>query len=168
MADQPLTTELIPDCNIPDRNIPNPSQQNAGVQNAIGHAIGQNSSEQKRSVKDPSGQFRSAGWILVLVFVGLWIGIAGVWRKSEPQPIVKADYTVDVNQASEMDLLNLPEVGPSLAERILAYRREHGDFHGLADLGKVPGVGPQTLKQLAPFLIFTTRSDPNDPVGLDE
>jgi competence ComEA-like helix-hairpin-helix protein len=103
---------------------------------------------------------RARGWILILVIVGLWIGAGQLWRRGERQrPIAEAAYTVDINQANEMDLLNLPEVGPSLARKILSYREQHGDFHALSELGEVPGVGPQTLKQLAPFLTFTTQSN---------
>jgi len=103
---------------------------------------------------------RASGWILTLVIVGLWIGAGQLWRRSEPKrPIAEAEYTVDINQASERDLLNLPEVGPSLARKILSYREQHGDFQSLSDFGQVSGVGPQTLKQLAPFLSFTTRPD---------
>ena len=103
---------------------------------------------------------RGRGWILILVFVGVWIGAGQLWRRGEQQrPIAEAAYMVDVNQANELDLLNLPEVGPSLARKILSYRSQHGDFHSLSDLGEVPGVGPQTLKQLAPFLSFATRYD---------
>ncbi len=115
----------------------------------------------------PGATVRAGGWILTLVLVGLWIGAGQLWRRSEPHlPIGQADYTVDINQASESDLLNLPEVGPSLAKKILVYRDQHGDFHSLSDLGEVPGVGPQTLKQLGPFLSFTTRLD-NSIAGAD-
>ncbi len=106
------------------------------------------------------GVVRGRGWILILVIVGFWIGAGQLWRSGKPQhPITKAMYTVDINQASEFDLLNLPEIGPSLASKILTYRAQHGDFHSLSDFAEVPGVGPQTLKQLAPFLIFTTQSN---------
>jgi hypothetical protein len=103
---------------------------------------------------------RGRGWILVLVIVGLWVGAGQFCQRGEPRrPITEATYTVDINKASELDLLNLPEIGPSLARKILSHRAQHGDFHSLADLGNVPGVGPQTLKQLAPYLRFSTSSD---------
>ena len=121
--------------------------------------LNQNSQDELRSTGQGAA-LRAGGWILTVVLVGLWIVAGQLWRRSEPKrPIAEAEYTVDINQASEQDLLNLPEVGPSLARKILSYREQHGDFYSLSDFGEVPGVGPQTLKQLAPFLIFTTRSD---------
>jgi competence ComEA-like helix-hairpin-helix protein len=103
---------------------------------------------------------QACGWILILAIVGLWVVAGQFWRANKTQSaIVEAEYTVDINQASELDLLNLPEIGPSLARKILLYREQHGDFASLSDFGDVPGVGPQTLKQLAPFLRFTNRSE---------
>jgi competence ComEA-like helix-hairpin-helix protein len=103
---------------------------------------------------------RAGGWILTLAIVGLWISGGQLWRRAVPkQPIVQAEYAVDINRATERDLLNLPEVGPSLARNILSYREQHGDFHSLSEFGEVPGVGPQTLKQLAPYLYFVNQPD---------
>ena len=105
---------------------------------------------------DIRADVRAGGWILALVIVGIWIAVGQLWRRGEPQrPITAAEYWVDINRANERDLLNLPEVGPTLAGNILSHRQQHGDFRSLSDVGDVPGVGPQTLKQLAPFLTFT-------------
>jgi hypothetical protein len=102
---------------------------------------------------------QSGGWILILAIVGMWIGGARLLRRGVPQlQVPAAVYTVDINRAGEMDLVNLPEVGPGLARRILDYRARHGDFRRLADFAEVPGVGSQTLKLLAPFLIFPDQS----------
>jgi competence ComEA-like helix-hairpin-helix protein len=112
---------------------------------------------------------QAGGWILTLAIVGLWIGASQFWRRTDPQPsIVEAEYKVDINRARERDLLNLPEVGPALAKSILAYRAQHGDFRSLSDFGKVPGVGPQTLKQLAPFLYFAHQPDVATPEAPEE
>ena len=121
--------------------------------------------DQHSTTAPPAGEaqgavVRAGGWILTLAIVGLWIGAGQLWRRAVPkQAIVQAEYAVDINHATERDLLNLPEVGPSLARNILSYREQHGEFHSLSEFGEVPGVGPQTLKQLAPFLYFTSQPD---------
>ncbi len=117
----------------------------------------------------PVASMRAGGWILTLALVGLWIGAGQIWRRSEPKmPIGEVEYRVDINHATERDLLNLPEVGPSLARNILLYRQQHGDFYSLSDFGEVPGVGPQTLKQLEAFLSFkTSETSINDVVAED-
>lgn len=67
---------------------------------------------------------------------------------------------LDLNAASREDLEALPGVGPVLAGRILAYRQARGPFRQLDDLLRVPGIGPQKLKQLRPFLTLEERDSP--------
>ena len=55
---------------------------------------------------------------------------------------------VDLNVATAEDLERLPEVGPSLAQRILEYRRTMGKFTRTDELLKVPGIGPKTYEAL--------------------
>jgi len=61
-------------------------------------------------------------------------------------------YRIDLNQAKRAELLQLPGVGSSLADRIEAYRRVNGDFRSVEDLRKVPGIGPVTLDKLRPWV----------------
>ncbi len=56
---------------------------------------------------------------------------------------------IDINGASIEDLDTLPGIGPALAERIIAYRDEHGPFGSVEELQNVSGIGPQTVAGLA-------------------
>ncbi len=56
---------------------------------------------------------------------------------------------VDLNRADLAALDSLPGVGPVLAQRILDWRREHGRFTSVDELGEVSGIGEQLLRQLA-------------------
>ncbi|AMD88176.1 competence protein ComEA [Actinomyces radicidentis] len=55
---------------------------------------------------------------------------------------------VDVNTADATALEDLPGIGPALAERIVAYREEHGPFGSVDDLTDVPGIGAAKLEAL--------------------
>ncbi len=55
---------------------------------------------------------------------------------------------VDVNTADATALEDLPGIGPALAERIVAYREEHGPFGSVDDLTDVPGIGDAKLEAL--------------------
>lgn len=55
---------------------------------------------------------------------------------------------VDLNRAEADELERLPRVGPTLARRIVAERRTRGPFRSLADLGRVPGIGPRLIGAL--------------------
>ena len=59
-----------------------------------------------------------------------------------------AARTVDVNTASASDLARLPEIGPALAQRIVAYRARHGHFREPRELLQVNGIGPRTLEAI--------------------
>ena len=59
---------------------------------------------------------------------------------------------IDPNRARVPELMLLPGLGPSRAEAIVLYRVRNGPFDRLEDLGRVPGIGPDTIERLAPFL----------------
>lgn len=55
---------------------------------------------------------------------------------------------LNINRAAVADFDTLPRIGPTLAERIVAYRDEHGPFASIDALGNVPGIGDATLAGL--------------------
>jgi competence protein ComEA len=44
-------------------------------------------------------------------------------------------------------------VGPTLAQRLVAERQEHGTFRDVDDLRRVAGIGPRTLERIKPYLL---------------
>ncbi len=60
--------------------------------------------------------------------------------------------TLDVNTAGADQLVSLPGVGPSLAQRIVDYRQQYGPFQTADDLQNVPGIGPSKFDKLQPFV----------------
>ena len=59
-----------------------------------------------------------------------------------PQP------PVSLNTATAEQLDTLDGVGPATASKILEYRRQHGGFRSIDDLGEIPGIGPKRLATL--------------------
>jgi len=55
---------------------------------------------------------------------------------------------LDLNTATAEELEKLDGVGPVLAERIIAYREEHGPFAAPEELLEVKGIGEETLEGL--------------------
>ena len=52
------------------------------------------------------------------------------------------------HQADAEKLMTLPGIGPSMADHIIAYRREHGAFTRIDELQKVKGIGPAKFQKL--------------------
>ena len=60
--------------------------------------------------------------------------------------------TLNVNTASETELVALPGVGPGLARRIIEYRAANGPFQSVDDLQNVSGIGPSKFERMAPYI----------------
>lgn len=67
---------------------------------------------------------------------------------ASPAPEPGAGGLVNLNTATVAQLQTLPGVGPVLAERIVAYREQHGGFKTVADLRKVTGIGDIRYNEL--------------------
>ena len=59
---------------------------------------------------------------------------------------------VDVNTADVAALERLPEIGPSLARRIVEYRNAHGSFSSPEALTQVPGIGSKTYEAFKDYV----------------
>jgi competence protein ComEA len=60
---------------------------------------------------------------------------------------------IDIDKADVSEITRLPRVGPALAQRIVAWRNEHGPFGSLARLDSVPGIGAKLLDAIRPFVL---------------
>lgn len=99
----------------------------------------------------------SAFVLLFLLIVGLTFAGSIALRTTRPPLPSSPRYLVNINRASEADLVVLPEIGPQLAKQIIEFRHEHGPIQQLADLSNVPGIGAVTLEQIAPYLTVGER-----------
>jgi competence protein ComEA len=100
------------------------------------------------------------GLALVLLTARSFNGLRASVHPSEPIRVDGVAYQVDLNQAERAELLQLPAVGESLAQRILDYRREHGGFQRVEDLRRVKGIGQLTLERLRPWVCVTESNEP--------
>jgi competence ComEA-like helix-hairpin-helix protein len=63
-------------------------------------------------------------------------------------------FVVDINTADLAELGELPQVGPTLALRLIEHREQNGPFRSVDDLLRVKGIGPKTLAALRPHVRF--------------
>ncbi len=59
-----------------------------------------------------------------------------------------APRLININTASAAELELLPQIGPTLANRIVAERDANGPFASLEDIERVRGIGPRTVEKI--------------------
>ena len=59
---------------------------------------------------------------------------------------------VDLNRAGADELTAVPGIGKTLAQRIVAFREEHGPFERVEDLMKVKGIGEKSFQKIRPHV----------------
>lgn len=96
-----------------------------------------------------------AGWIGLVCALAIFSAIRIALLPSEQAaPEVRNHFCVDVNRATEAELMALPNLGPATAGKIVKYREQNGPFVDVNQLLRVPGIGPETLRSLRPMLII--------------
>ena len=61
---------------------------------------------------------------------------------------------VNINTATEEELIAVEGIGPALARRIIAYREENGPFQTIDELDNVKGIGPSLIENIR-YLVCT-------------
>ena len=59
----------------------------------------------------------------------------------------REQYTVNINRASEGELVSLDGIGSSKAQAIILYREMFGNFKTVDELAKVKGIGAKTVEK---------------------
>ena len=104
--------------------------------------------------------------VLILIGAGFWglrrfnptlfLGkpdFIAVPNENQPQQTVQnKPALLNINTASAEELETLSGIGPQMAQRIIQYRKEHGNFTSVDALTEVKGLGEKTLEKLKPFV----------------
>jgi comEA protein len=92
---------------------------------------------------------------LIVLSVILIATISSAAMAADSQPVVGAQAVtgiVNLNTADAAQLAMLPRVGAKAAQRILDYRKEHGNFKKTSDLMQVKGFGEKSFERLAAYV----------------
>ena len=110
---------------------------------------------------------KKQGWILIAITGAFFCLLLGVFlgrssnktyiklqdtQSIQTQPTVtKKPETlgkIDINTATVDQLQLLPGIGESLSQRIIDYRKEHGDFTNIEELMNVSGIGEKKFANM--------------------
>lgn len=61
---------------------------------------------------------------------------------------------VNINTATEAELMSISGVGNVLASRIIEYRKTHGEFYAENGLLNIKGVGKNKLNKISQYIVF--------------
>jgi len=70
---------------------------------------------------------------------------------------IVSNHRIDLNLATESDLIKLPRIGIKTAERIIEVRDSKGKFDSVDDLLEIPGIGEKTIKPLRELLFVRQK-----------
>jgi competence protein ComEA len=92
----------------------------------------------------------------IVALAGHWV-YQYQWRSrlveiDRVEPNVAA-FQIDINQADWPEFCLLPEIGETLAKRIVAHRAENGPFQDIDGLRNIRGIGPKTLERIRPYIL---------------
>jgi competence protein ComEA len=91
----------------------------------------------------------------LVAIAGYWLargGYRGELIEFDNAPPLEARFQVDLNTADWSEIAALPEIGETLARRIVAARDANGPFRSFDELDQVPGIGPRTIEDIRPYL----------------
>jgi len=60
-------------------------------------------------------------------------------------------FAFDINSATKEDFMKIKGIGAKKAEKIIAYRKEHGEFKNADDLVNVKGISKKIVEKIKSF-----------------
>ena len=82
---------------------------------------------------------RTQKWITLFTVITLVMIMTG-------SVFAEGGEKININTASVIELVELQNVGPSYAQKIVAYRQQNGPFQKPEDIMMVAGIGPKTFE----------------------
>jgi comEA protein len=78
--------------------------------------------------------------------------------QDKPAKTNSSELLVDINAADIDRLTELPGIGPKVAARIVAYRKDNGPFQKIEEIMNVRGIGEKTFVKLQKHLTVGDKS----------
>ncbi len=102
---------------------------------------------QSQAVKAPGAQPLNSGVDIINDSLG-----ADVGEKESNSSDSSKTKLLNINKASQAELEELPNVGPSTAKAIIEYREQKGGFKKLTDIMKITGIKQKTFDKIKNYI----------------
>lgn len=113
-------------------------------------------------MKNPFRPYLVVVLLLITFTVGVFVGRATAYgnvsitvEREQSDNMNNEDtagFKLNINTATADELQQIPGLGPALAQRIVDYRNEYGQFASTDDLLNVSGIGNEKLSTIVPYL----------------
>lgn len=69
----------------------------------------------------------------------------------------EATAKININTAAAAELETLPRIGPKVAQRIVEFRSQNGNFKKIEEIMKVKGIGEKLFNQIKDLITVETK-----------
>lgn len=85
-------------------------------------------------------------------------------------PVCPSAFTgqMNINTATQKELIQIPLIGKGIAQAIISYRKEHGGFTNLNQLLEVNDIGPKTLKAIKLYFVIGKQDTSNHSTNVNQ
>ncbi len=95
--------------------------------------------------------------VSLILFIGVcfrYVARVNPWVETWTQAIETDRFypKLDINRATQQELITIPQIGPVIAQRIVEFRSGQGPFQDLKQLRNVPGIGPAKYQTIIKYL----------------
>jgi len=93
------------------------------------------------------------GLSLILAVAVLFVSLGFTFARAD-----QAGDKVNINTAGAAELEKLPRIGPKVAERIVEFRTQNGNFKKIEDIMKVQGIGEKVFAGIKDLITVGSQS----------
>jgi len=104
------------------------------------------------------------GLTLGAVFLSFAMPVQAAPAAEKEAKDAKKGSALNINSADATQLAFLPRIGPSVAQRIVDYRKKNGPFKTADDLMLVQGIGEKTYQLIKPYVTVSGESSLKEKV----